>query len=369
MSRAVSIVKIAAFLAVMLAPLVTLGLGGAVAPYGQKPLAQFPSIKDALLGVGQSLDRFGKALIDRSAATKQAIILKNLAAYYLGNFVDTETIIFGRDGWLFFKDEFICVNPEQLSSALTHLDDMVDAAKAAGLELIFSISPDKATIYPEYLHPLAKRSWACKPENNRVWRSLLAQHPAIIDHAIPILAEKKRDPDAKLFFKTDTHWTEFGASFAARQVIDAAGSQGVLPDPRPTGEKRARATDMLNQMLLVPGSESFDTIDMAVESGLAVRAGVPTRRTVVLHDSFYYVLHATLVPNFPQVSFFYIDDVESYRKAIAGAERIVVNSVERVFIARASGGSLSWDGPLGREIAMRCQKLQTVAPAGCAHIR
>ena len=138
---------------------------------------------------------------------------------------------------------------------------------SAGIELIVSVSPDKGSIYPEELDPLAKPYWACKPENNRLWRTLLAQHPRIIDHAIPILAEKQHDPHAKLYFTTDTHWTAFGSAFALRQLIGAASHHDYskLPPPVRTGVMLARPTDMANTMLLLPGMEDFDKVDSSIE--------------------------------------------------------------------------------------------------------
>jgi hypothetical protein len=356
MRPATSFLKIAAFVAVVVAPLAALALNGAVLPYGQKPLAAFPAFVDVIRGKKGAFDKFGEALLDRSPVTEAAIRLKNLVAYHGAIFVDTDSIIFGRDGWLFYKEELVCVNREKLSAAMNQIDEMIDTAKAAGIELIVSISPDKASIYPEYLHPLAKPHWACKPENNRLWRTLLAQHPKIIDHAIPILAEKARAPLDKLYFVTDTHWTPFGSVWALRQLIGAVGGfdYSKLPPPVRTGVMLARPTDMANTMLLLPGTEDYDKVDSSIENKLSGLAGVPDRRTVILHDSFYNVIMEWLPPNFPGAGIFHLEaDIAKYSAALASADRIIVNSVERAFLGRIDGGTLSWKGPLGRTILDR----------------
>jgi hypothetical protein len=352
-----SVLKIAAFVAVIVAPLIALAVNGAIAPYGQKPFAEFPTLVAVTDGEKGSLDKFGEALLDRSPVTEAAIRLKNFAAYYGANFIDTKAIIFGRGGWLFFKEEFVCVDREKLSAALNHIDEMIDTAKAAGIELIVAISPDKASIYPEKLHPLAKPYWACKLENNRLWRTLLAQHPRIIDHAIPILAEKQRDPQAKLYFLKDTHWTPFGSVWALRQLIGAAGryDYSKLPPPVRAGVI-ARPTDMGSAMMLLPGMEDFDKIDSSIENQLSVLAGVPQRRTVILHDSFYNVIMEWLPINFPGAAIFALEvDIAKYPAALISADRIIVNSVERAFLGRTDDGSLSWTSPLGLAILARAK--------------
>jgi hypothetical protein len=352
-----SVLKIAAFVAVIIAPLTALAVHGAILPYGQKPFAGFPTLAAVSGGEKGALDKFGEALLDRSPVTEAAIRLKNFVAYHGANFIDTDSIIFGRGGWLFYKEELICVDRAKLSAALNHIDEMIDTAKAAGIELIVSISPDKASIYPEELHPLAKPYWACKLENNRLWRTLLAQHPKIIDHAIPILAEKQRDPRGKLYFVTDTHWTPFGSVWALRQLIGAAGryEYSKLPPPVRAGGMLARPTDMANTMLLLPGMEDYDKVDSSIENKLSVLADVPERRTVILHDSFYNVIMEWLLPNFPGAAAFHVDgDIAKYPAALTSADRIIVNSVERAFLGRSiDGGTLSWTGPLGRAILAR----------------
>ena len=350
-----SLLKIAVFAAVVAAPLTALAIGGPVLPYGQKPLPEFPTFRAIVQGKSGALDKFGEAVLDRSSVMEAAIKVRNFAAY-TANVTDTDRIIFGRDGWLFYKEELSCLDRKRLSTALDQVEAMIEAAKAGGIELIVSVSPDKGSIYPEKMHPLAKPYWACKLQDNRIWREALAQHPNILDHAAPILADKEREPRAKLYFETDTHWTTLGASWAFRQLIGAASHHKdiQLPDPRLTGETAARPTDMANQMLLLPGQESYDKIDMATEAGLAQLAGVPKRKTVIIHDSFYHVLGESFVPNFPGVTAFHLEsDIDKYPAAIAGAERVIVNSIERAFVSRVLDGSMSPNSPLGRAIQDR----------------
>lgn len=350
-----SLLKIAVFAGVVAAPLTALAINGPALPYGQKPPPEFPTFRSVVQGKSGALDKFGEAVLDRSPITEAAIKIRNFSVY-TANLTDTDRIIFGRNGWLFYKEELSCLDPKQLSTALDQVDAMIEAAKEGGIELIVSVSPDKGSIYPEKMHPLARPYWACKLRDNRIWRDALARHPNIVDHAVPILAEKEREPRAKLFFETDTHWTTLGASWALRQLIGVASHQKDirLPNPRLTGEMAAKPTDMANQMLLLPGRESYDKIDMTTEAGLAQLAGVQKRKTVMIHDSFYQVLAESVAPNFPGASDFHLEsDAEKYPTAIADAERVIVNSVERAFVSRVLNGTMSPNSPLAHAIQNR----------------
>ena len=378
MRRRLAFLKIATFVTVAAAPMIGLVFGGAVSPYGQRLHARFPDALRVIEGKRGAFDQVGKALLDRSPVTEAAIRLKGLIGYGGFDYIDTESIVSGRDGWLFYKEEFSggrCLQPQEVSSALNQVGAMIETAGAVGLDLIVGISPDKGSIYPEHLNPLARRYWACKNENNLLWRRLLAKESGrLLDHAVPLLHEKIKEPHVQLYFKTDTHWTPFGAALALRQLIGAVSERRslVLPPPLPTGRTLARPTDMANDMLLLPGAEDYDEIDSTIENRLSQSADIPQRQTVVLHDSFYYVLRPSLSANLPGTRFFHLEqDMMEYQSLLAKAERIVVNSVERGFLSRVDSGTLSWSGPLGQAILDRsaksaggCKDLHAIDPVG-----
>jgi hypothetical protein len=369
MSDVIAAAKNIVFAIVCVAPLLGLVIGGAVLPYGQKAHVPFPRTGAIFEGKPGALDALGKALLDRSPVTEAAIRIKHWAGYGGIEFVDTAGIISGRDGWLFTKSDFDCPGAAAIDRAATAARTMIDLAAAADIELYISVSPDKSSIYPEELLPAARRYWSCKPASAAAMRGALDRgRGRLIDHAVPILQAKARDPRAKLYFHTDTHWTPLGAAFALRQLIAAIAGTGMpaLPAPRITG-KAARRTDMGNEMLLLSGDEEFDAIDSAIEEGLADQAHLRGRSTVLLHDSFYLSLRPILAANFIDGAFFSIQDETdapspALRAALASAGRIVANSVERGFAGRVNDGVLGWNGPLGTAVVARNA---AAAAAGC----
>jgi len=354
--------KIAAFIFIVSAPLLALVLLGAVAPYGQRAHPDFPAFRALVNSKYGAFDQLGRALLDRSAVTKEAIRLKYRLNYDVSRYVDTDLVVSGRGDWLFYKDDFskkfVCLDEARMARNLAQVDVMTDLASAAGLRMFVSISPDKASVYPEYLHPLARRYWECKNQAAPLLRRLIATHaPRIIDHGAPLFAEKARTNATNLFWHQDTHWSPLGAALARRQLYEAVLGAPAEPVPPPqlTGEIRARETDMGNLMLLLPNTEQYEAVDAGVEEQLsAIYAARPAVNTVLVADSFYTVARFNDPAVFPGLKEFHIDKSDdALFAAVTNADHLIVNSVERSFLARIEGGGLAWPNAIGRAVLAR----------------
>lgn len=362
MSRILARLKIAAFVLVVAAPLVVLLLVGSVPPYGQRPHPKFPSGHALVNGKRGAFDQLGQALLDRSAVTKEAIRLKYVLNYDVSHYVDTDLVVSGRDDWLFYKEDFakqfVCVDEARMRRDLAQVDVMTDLAAVTELRMFVSLSPDKSSIYPEFLHPLARKYWGCKGESAAALRRVMAEEaPRMIDHSVPLLAEKARDNAGNLFFHQDTHWSPFGAALALRQLFAAVAPAPAAPVPAPrlSGEQVIRETDMGNLMLLLPEREKYEGIDPAVENQMiALYAAHPLPRTILLHDSFYTVAPFSSPAVFPGLQTFHIDITDDAMiPAITHAETLIVNSVERSFLGRVESGGLHWSSSLARALLTR----------------
>ncbi|MBY0509761.1 MAG: hypothetical protein K2P94_06375 [Rhodospirillaceae bacterium] len=360
MSQLSSRLKIAIFAGVVAAPLLALAVLGAVAPYGQRPHPAFPKARALAIAKQGAFDQLGKALLDRSIVTREAIRLKYALDYDVSRYVDTDLVVSGRGDWLYYKDDFskmmVCIGDARIQQALAQVDVMTDLAAAAGLKMFVSISPDKSTVYPEYLHPLARRYWACKTESAAALRRFMAaEAPRIIDHAAPLLAEKARTQGTNLFWHQDTHWTPLGAGLARRQLFEAVlGPRATpVPPPRLTGEMVKRETDMGNLMLLLPDNEMYEQIDSAVETQVGqIYAATPAPGTVLLADSFYTVTAFNDPQVFPGLQERHIDAPDA-GDVVAKADRVIINSVERSFLGRVEGGIFHWSSSFGQALLAR----------------
>jgi hypothetical protein len=351
--------KIILFVAIISGPVMALGALGYVEPYGRAHSA-FPTFAEVVGLQADKRDAFGDALLQRSYITRAAIELKGWFEGTQLQFVDTPQVVSGRGGWLFLKDEFwrdFCLKENETRQMLARVDVMTDLAAASGFRMFFSISPDKSVIYPEQLHPLARPYWYCKASSSALLRRLIkSEAPRVIDHAEALLLEKARRPHIDLFFKTDTHWTPYGAAIAMRQMLSAVFSQNPakLPLPRLSGTRASARTDLRNKMLLRTELESYEEIDGFVEVALPLggpAGGMP--KVVVLADSFYDRFGRFLMKLIKGSEMYYFEEKDIYPAAIAKTETLVVNTIERAFPHRALTKGLTWDSPLGQALLSR----------------
>ena len=351
-------IKVALFAFVLLAPLLSLAALGAVEQYGNRDHPEFPSIDQMLRGKKGRLDQFGEALLHRSAAMKLAISVRSWVSYRLVGFVDTDLIVSGEDGWLFYRPEFgggRCLNETAAADSLRRLAVLIDMGQAAGIDMIFSVSPDKSTIYPEMLNQRVRGYWRCRAQNVAALRRLIKQWaPAIIDHAEPILAEKQRHPEVALYDFGDTHWTPYGAALALRQLLERSFPGAAIPPAQFSGTAAPHDAD-LSHMLLLQLDDELAMLDQGREAELIALNRDPVGyRTAIVRDSFYGVIESQLQAIFPNgrvLPLNFDDDLSSAE--IAKADRLIVNVVERTLLARLRRGELASDAPLAIAIIRR----------------
>ena len=352
--------RILTFGLICVAPIVSWVAFGTVDPYGN-PHPSFPGAIQLVKGESSAFDALGSAALRRSPVTPLAISLKNTVFDRVLHRIDTESVISGRYDWLFYKEDFwgaSCVPPGEFLRPLAEIDALTEMANAAGLAMVVSVSPDKSTIYPEKLLSTDRRYWNCKRENGRLWRRLAASEaPLIVDHAVPLLSAKTEQPRRGLFFRGDTHWTPYGAALGLRQLLKAMFPEKPIDTARlaVTGMSY-RQVDMRNRILLEYGEEPVETIDDGIAEVVQDRA-----KTLILIDSFYGLFItdrlARVFPNSDIVNYAEGIDGEAIGKAIDAADRLIINSVERLFFWRSrQGGRLSSTGVIGLAILSRNAK-------------
>jgi hypothetical protein len=347
------LVRIVAFVVICVAPVIAWTVFGTVDPYG-RPHPRFPYVNGLL--EGRAFDALGHAALERSIATRTAIWLKNNFDYKVLHQVNTELIVSGRDDWLFYKEEFWdakCLQADKLRALLAQVDIMTDIAKAAGLDLIVSVSPDKSWIYPEKLAPQFHRYWKCKSDNSALWRKLAGtEAPRLIDHGVPLLAAKSKGATSKLYFYTDTHWTPYGAALGFRDLLKAIfPSAPVAAAPLQTRGTSYHKADMGNFILLLEDQEPVDEIDDGIASVVRDEA-----KTIFIHDSFYASLTRQMSQVFPNSMDYGYQDKKSYARAILMADRLIINSVERSFFMRLKSGDLNPSSDVAQAILERNSK-------------
>ncbi len=152
---------------------------------------------------------------------KQSNSVKGL---YVNAYNANNRVIVGKNEWLFYNaceldapgmNEYIGLDPldnKTLLNIVANLKALKKWCNANDIVFQVIICPNKQTVYPEYLPAIYQKQ---KP--NRL-NQIMELYPEIINLEHIFISEKKKNPTRLLYYKTDSHWNEYGACFATKEL-------------------------------------------------------------------------------------------------------------------------------------------------------
>ena len=159
----------------------------------------------------------------------------SMGFYYFGISTNSKQVIIGFEDWLYLGDQYeqtISIDRRPPTSSDLEVVEKIGIANSAwnvylsskGVKLFrVMIGPNKGAIYPEHMP-----RWA-RPASPNFTDALIAATDSkiYVDLRKPLL-EAKINNSADLYYKTDTHWNNLGASIAFRafaQQVSAAAPE------------------------------------------------------------------------------------------------------------------------------------------------
>ncbi len=128
-----------------------------------------------------------------------------------------ERVILGEDGWLYGAVTAadytgVTMEDEAMTYAVRNLYLMQEYAQNEGARLVFTIAPNKNSVYPEYM----PGDYAAGTVSNALLlgEKLAEQNVGYVD-----LFTVFRQEEATLYYKTDSRWTARGAALAADSIL------------------------------------------------------------------------------------------------------------------------------------------------------
>lgn len=193
-------------------------------PAANQTLAQPP----ALIGEDGALNR---SVLDEATdyvadhfALRQRLITANAALEAaVFHTSASDSVVLGRDGWLFYRetvDDYLHTDPmsrRELFGAARTLALLTEYAGSRGARLAFTVAPNKASLYPNYL-PYVGEPLPGEDDIDRLVPLLEEQGVEYIDLFAPF-----RERMQILYHATDSHWTSWGAAFAHDTLTEALG--------------------------------------------------------------------------------------------------------------------------------------------------
>ncbi len=276
LTRIYPLIFIGAFLAVLIIPLNSLNLNPAAIEssfFGRLRLVR--AVTDLRVAIGDSL--FPNSLI-------------------------------GKEGWLFQTSEGIIQNyqndnpftEKQLTELQQNLDEVAAIFKKQGTTLVIVVAPTKSSIYPDYM-PAELQIIQPQSRFDQLVQ-YLKQHgqTQILDLRQELIANRK---EQQVYYKTDTHWTDYGAYIAYREILNTL--QPVFPDLVPHALSDFE-----------PVSEGLVSMDLATQIGsvsikeekIVLKPRVETKTTwhdLRLDDGRWIKMTWNSNENFPNAVIYY----------------------------------------------------------------
>lgn len=180
---------------------------------------------------------------------------------YRAGVLTSDSVHFGEDGWLFLGET---MRPrasrfdKQAEVRRAVFVDVRDRLRAAGIELIVSIVPNKVRIHPGKAFNAGELPAELAGDYRAVLDDLASLGIPAVDLATPLRAAAAavagQEDTQQMYFRRDTHWRPGGALVAGQAVAAAVERRfgGVLT-PRGTmalsGPNRARGVSDLTALL------------------------------------------------------------------------------------------------------------------------
>ena len=337
-------IALTAFLAVCLIP----SAGMLLLPQGEaaanQTLAPAPRLflEDGSFNT-QVLDEVTDYVADHFAFRQEMITASaqlDAAVFQVSNQGD---VVLGKEDWLFYQEtmaDYLRTEPlsgQQLFGAARTLALLQEHAAARGARLYVTVSPNKASLYPEYL-PNVGEPLEGESNVDRLLPYLEGEGVSYLDLFAPFQQE-----DEVLYYRTDSHWNVRGAALAHDALITGLGKTDQEPFFSGTYHQGEPHLGDLYEMLYPTGTETEE--DAAYDRPFAFSYVRPIRSAedqfiqtenpdrsgslLMFRDSFGNLLHTFLADAYGQAAF---SRAMPYTMSLldqTGADTVLIEIVER----------------------------------------
>ena len=250
-----------------------------------------------------------------------------------------EDVIYGTDGWLYYAETLddyqnrATLTDEEVQQIAQTIADMQAYCEARGAQFVFTIAPNKNSLYPE--HMPARYLQSDSPGNYEKLKPLLEEYGVHYADLFTFLFEQ----DEILYLKTDSHWTNRGAALAHDFLMETLG----LPHTAFAQEEYTTAETHrgdLYEMLYPKGTareaqQTYETTFSYVSEPRTAEdiliqttsPAAPNGRLLLCRDSFGNALHPFLAEDFREATI--TRQMPYPLEQVQAGDTVIVEIVER----------------------------------------
>lgn len=342
----------------LLASAAALLVGARAQQFEERPLAVRPLLHIRGLFDPAYYTSWTDYLTDINPLRQAAVVGYSRFVWFAAGGAPTNQVVFGREGWLFARDSVSapCHDNESIKRGVENIERLGAAIEAAGKEYLFTIVPDKASIYPDKLRPGGRRLMSCVDQNEAAFQANFKGSKVSYFDSWTLMRQTRAASTELVYPREDTHWTEHGSAAFVISVAEKlepelrhggaviSGVQILTPDlGRLAGFHWKRDYPVVRIVREGTQSRQPETIAHDPPGREYIRnrstssvAPLSKRRLLVIHDSYMYIA-------WDQLSQFYADALYVHWSAltperlatfVASADVILFESAERVFYER-----------------------------------
>jgi hypothetical protein len=244
---------------------------------------------------------------------RQALIRLHARAHIKLGISPSDKVVVGPWGWLFFPGE----NPEisdifngkreysdaEMEKWRRELEARRDWLAKQGIRYVFVVVPNKETVYRENLPKQTYRSVRSVVQRLRAYLATKGSTVDVVDLTDALEEDKKLH---EVYFRTDTHWNDFGAYVGYREILRRVTGFFPAVSARPRNEFGESHQQFSGDLAVLLGlsdvlSDDLPQLDPKVPFRCSLTAGEADNvkvlsawkgpselgpRVVVFHDSF-----------------------------------------------------------------------------------
>ncbi|MDR3616104.1 MAG: hypothetical protein P4L53_21275 [Candidatus Obscuribacterales bacterium] len=194
---------------------------GEVSAIENRTLADLPSHSMAKTNFQKFVSLLEQFYNDRFACRLDLQKTRSLILYKLLETSSSPLVVLGKNGWMFYFTENLATNDafnvQQLQNWTQLVQSRHDFLAEHGIKYILMIVPEKGTIEPELLSDSLQN--LPRASRYKQLRDYLPGHSntETVD-LLPVFEKDKDKP--RLYYKTDSHWTDTGAMLAGNALAN-----------------------------------------------------------------------------------------------------------------------------------------------------
>lgn len=306
--------------------------------------------------LGSFPDKYQRYYKDHFVLRNWFIRLNNLMVFKLFSKSAVPMVLIGKNGWLFLsretdqrdeKEYFRAIRPFT-NSELKHWNHILEQRRLwlerQGIKYLFVIVPNKSTIYPEFMPDNIRQVHNRSRLDQLLDYTRVYSKVRILDLRSALKKAKDRYP---VFYKTDSHWNDFGAYVAYTEIMKYLNIYHKDETPMPLSrfeiriknwaggdlagalslEKEVLREDILEMVPKIPFQARIvfrEDISPYITRSVSVSPTGKLPLAMMVHDSFIRELRPFLAEHFSRMVFIWDWGLKIYPRLIRAEKPWIV---------------------------------------------